>query len=61
MNNAGKIKCPECGTVQKEEIDDLVEVGDMEGSFPHWCDKCRALFCIEFEYRPIVKTRKSGE
>ena len=53
-NNA--IQCPHCEKEQIDGLDDLVEVGDMEGSFEHECEECNKKFTIHFEYRPYNRT-----
>lgn len=56
MEDTSQVKCPECDSIQSEDIYDLTGDGDMEGSFLHVCEKCNQKFMIEFEYRPFVNT-----
>lgn len=53
--------CPHCHTEQMDGLDNLVEVGDMEGSFEHPCESCGEPFIVTFEYRPYTLTKKAGD
>lgn len=56
MNQTEKLYCPHCKNVQVDEIHDLVEGGDMDGTFSHDCEECGKTFTVEYEYKPYIKT-----
>lgn len=57
MNQTSIVKCPKCESVQQENIFDLtMDTGDMEGTFPHICNKCKIEFTVKFEFLPNIKT-----
>lgn len=58
MKWSNAIQCPHCEKEQFDALDDLVEVGDMEGSFEHECENCNENFTVHFEYRPYNRTSK---
>ncbi|WP_400194638.1 hypothetical protein [Lysinibacillus telephonicus] len=58
MKSGKTIECPYCKKEQFDTLDDLVDSGDMEGSFPHECENCNNVFTVEFEYRPYNRTTK---
>lgn len=57
MDQTSKIKCPTCKAVQEEDIQDLaMDTGEMDGHFPHTCEKCGSNFTVEYKFEPFIKT-----
>lgn len=57
MKWSNAIQCPHCKKEQFDPLTDLVETGDMDGSFKHECENCNEIFVVYFEFRPFNYTQ----
>lgn len=56
MKQTSQVQCPKCKKSQEDNIYDLVDAGDVEGSFEMECGHCETVFLVKYAFKPFVET-----